>query len=149
MANLNLINTNLNTVQGNLDKATLNRNEGIKKALNHIDEKLGEFKVLGLSDRKAKASMKKEILAGLKDETSKHITRAYSIAFTASFRGIQISNYALEEFTISQIENTVNYMNVASAQTALLDSTKEELALLLKALKTRVVTSKTFEKKAK
>ena len=88
----------------------------------------------------------------LTEETNKSITRAYAIAFTMEFRGLRIHTDLL---SVAQIENLSNHGEVNAVEelyeVALENPAQYETDVkdYLKALKTRVVSVKTYEKKAK
>jgi len=146
---LNTLNTGLNTIDAILETQTTNKTLGIKNAIKEIDTKLVDIKVLGMADRKSRKLVKAQIMDTLKGETNKSVLRAYGIAFTIEFRGLQIN---LDLLSVAQIENLANHGDVNEINTLYTVASVDyetQVKEYLKALKTRTVTSKTFERKAK
>ncbi len=84
----------------------------------------------------------------LKYKGSKEVKRVFNIAFTIIFRNMEIDTTVL---TVSQIENLANYGTVNDVNDLISSegNYQENAVAYLKSIKTRTVTSKTFEKKAK
>ena len=146
--NLNTANEKLVTLDEAILSAKTSKNNGIKSCIAEIESKLTELNAKGLVGRKAKTSAKKSILSDVVGATDKSLNRDYSIAFTIIFRDLKINTDLL---TVAQIENlsshgTVNEIN------EMFELEEEvycsEVTSYLKSLKTREVTTKTFEKKS-
>jgi len=143
--NLTDLNTGLNKIENIIETQNANKVDGIKNCIAVINTKIEEYKVLGMSSRKSRKIVKEQILGDL---TNKSVVRSYNIAFTASFRGIVLSEMACK-IKVSILENMLNYASVNDCNDYFVNCDETEMAMHLKSLKTRVVTSKTFEKKAK
>ena len=143
--NLTDLNTGLNKIENIIETQNANKVDGIKNAIAVINTKIEEYKVLGMSSRKSRKIVKEQILGDL---TNKSVIRSYNIAFTASFRGIVLSETACK-IKVSILENMLNYATVDDCNKFFKDCIEADMSAHLKTLKTREVTSKTFEKKTK
>ena len=149
MKTLNTVNQGLNKIDAIIATQTTNKANGIKVAIRDIDEQLQAVGVYGMNDRKSRKLVKKQIMDELSGETNKSVLRAYAIAFTIEFRGLAIN---IDLLSVAQIENLANHGDAKKINALYeLDATQYETSVkeYLRGLKTRVVSVKTFEKKAK
>jgi len=148
MSTINNANSNLNTIDAKIATEQKAKETGVQSILVKIDKKMAELTLSGMKNRKAKKATKESILNGIDGETNKGVLRAYSLAFTAHFRNIYLTKSALE-LPMPMLENMVNYATVASCDALFENTDYDEIKAHLKSLKTRPVTSMTFEKKTK
>ena len=146
MKTLNTLNIGLNKIDSILDTQKVNKAVGIKNAILEIDTRLKEIEVLGMTSRKSRKLVKTQVMESLEGETNKSILRAYSIAFTMEFRGLEID---VDLLTVAQIENLANH-GETKAVNELMDSEQyeQDVKEYLRSIKTRLVTVKAFEKKS-
>ncbi len=146
MKTLNTLNIGLNKIDSILDTQKVNKAVGIKNAILEIDTRLKEIEVLGMTSRKSRKLVKTQVMESLEGETNKSILRAYQIAFTMEFRGLEID---VDLITVAQIENLANHGEV-NAVNELMDSEQyeQDVKEYLRSIKTRLVTVKAFEKKS-
>ncbi len=148
MKTINELNSGLNTIESVIGKQNANKIVGIVEVVKAINLAMDELTLLGLTNRKAKKAAKEQILNGLDGDTNKSVLRVYGVAFTAHFRGIVLSDAAIK-LPLSMLENMLNYATVNDCENYFKDADEDEIKAHLKTLKTRVVSSKTFEKKGK
>jgi len=138
--NVLLVDT-LETIVETIELKQVNYNIGYKKALNIVAKT-----ILGDLIEKTVNAKGKRVS---KYNGTKELKRVVTVATTMLFRKMEIKS---ELLTLTQTENLVNYgsVNDVNAYSDKDDSVYQtEIVKYLKSIKTRTVTSKTFEKKEK
>lgn len=127
---------------------------GILASVEACFNKINEYKLTySINDRKARKLLKKETLSLDNNKPCKYLDRAYSISLIAIKRGLNHSDInALIMLTPSTMENILNYCTNAQIREIIEcdNEEREEFTKeVLKSLKTRQITVKTFEKKSR
>jgi len=158
---LNERNTKIDAIIESIVTAKSNKETMLSKTMLAIKSEIDTNIESGLGYKKALKKSKEDILSDLyvtaqtkkgvdyeKYNGNKEINRVFNIAFTAIYRNLDINFDAL---TVAQTENLVNYGTVQGVNDLIDDDGDytENAIAYIKSLKTRDVTSKTFEKKAK
>ena len=154
-------NTKIDAIVESIVTAKTNKETMLSKTMILIKEQIDTNIESGLGYKKALNKSKQDILSELYETAqnkkghdyekyvgNKEINRVFNISFTAIYRNMEIFT---DQVTVAQTENLVNYgtkQGVNDLQFMEGDYT-ENVVAYLKSLKTRIVESKTFEKKAK
>ena len=163
-----------NTIKTYSDKLVTRRSELANAKANHSTGMLATFEKINMelqgikssyeniSHKKALKASKDKIFAEFKTtklnkkgveievfDVSTDLKRTFNVAFTMLFRKMEIKTSLL---TLTQIENLTAYGTVNGVNDLMAFEGEmyiEKVVAYLKSLKTRTVTSKTFEKKVK